>query len=201
MADLVTLTELKDYLGDAPASSDDALLTALLDNVEALYERATLRPVGYYTAAATNVTEVLDGTGSSRLWLAYPIAAITSIALGYDAAAPDDTLDPADATVVSFGAGSRVLTRTDGGWFGTVGQRRYVTVVYDHQGNLPEDAKLPIMDVVASMYRNRGSEGMKSETLGDFYSYTRDDSTAASVVANNMLWQLSVEANRAAVAP
>lgn len=197
MSDIVTVAEFKEYLGDAPASADDALLEALLDNVEALYERATLRPAGFYSAADTGVTEVLDGTGSPNLWLAYPIDEITSITLGYDSASPLETLDATSRSVVSYGVGSRVITRTDGGWFGTVYQRRYVEVVYDHLGNLPEDAKLPIMQVAASLYRNRGSEGMKSETVGSFYSYTRDD--AQTIAESNILWQLSVEANRAVV--
>lgn len=197
MPDIVTVAELKEYLGDAPASSDDALLEALLDNVEALYERACLRDVGFFRASDTDLTEVLDGTGSRNLWLSYPIAAITSITLGYDSAAADETLTVASKAVVSYGVGSRLVTRTDGGWFGLVGQRRYVEVVYDHQGNLPADAKLPIMQVASSLYRNRGSEGMKSETVGSFYSYTRDD--AESIAANNLLWQLSVEANTPAV--
>jgi hypothetical protein len=171
MPDLVTVAEFKVYLG----------------------ERATLREPGWYTAAATARTEVLDGTGSSRLYLAYPIAALTSIKLGYDSTAPTETLDATNKSVVVYGVGSRLITRTDGGVFGTVRQARYVEVVYDHAGNLPEDAKLPIMEVAASAYRNRGSEGMKSETVGSFYSYTRDDAVAAA--ANNVNWQLSVAAN------
>jgi hypothetical protein len=194
MSDLVSLAELKLYLGDAPATADDALLQALLDNVEAMYERDTLRAPGYYQAADTGVTEVLDGTGSSRLYLAYPIDDITSIALGYDSASPLESLDPTARSVVVFGVGSRLITRTDGGWFGTVGQPRYVEVVYDHLGNLPEDAKLPIMEVVASIYRQRGAEGMRSETLGSFYSYTRDEAQAAA--ATNVNWQASVALNR-----
>jgi hypothetical protein len=190
MADLVTLSDLKTYLGDAPASSDDALLTLILNDVEALYEAATLRPPGFYTAGASGRTEVLDGTGSPRLYLAFPISAVTSIKLGYDPASPSETLAVASKSVVVYGVGSRIITRTDGGVFGTVRQARYVQVVYDHLGNLPEDAKLPIMEVAASAYRNRGSEGMKSETFGTFYSYTRDDAQAAA--ANNALWQISV---------
>jgi hypothetical protein len=194
MPDIVTLPELKTYLGDAPASDDDTLLTALLDDVEALFESATLRPPGYYQAAATDVTEILDGTGSSRLWLTYPIAALTSITLGYDSI---ETLDLTSRAAVVYRVGSRLVTRTDGGWFGHVRQAGYVEVVYDHQGNLPEDAKLPIMEVVASMYRGRGNEGMKSETVGSFYSYTRDD--AQTVAQTNPNWQLAVENNRPAV--
>jgi hypothetical protein len=194
MADLVTLTELKTYLGDAPASADDALLTALLNDVEAMYERDTLHPAGFYQAAATGVTTVLNGTGSSFLYLPYAIDDITSITLGYDAASPTETLDVTNASAVSFGSGERLVVRTDGGWFGTIAQRRYVHVVYDHLGNLAEDAKLPIMEVVASIYRGRGSEGMKSETVGAFYSYTRDDVQAAA--ATNVNWQQSVALNR-----
>lgn len=193
MPDIVTVNELKAYLGDAPASADDALLGALLDDVEALFESATLRAPGSYTAAATGRTEVLDGTGSRRLYLTYPIAALTSVKLGYDSASPDETLSVTNKSVVVYGLGSRIITRTDGRWFGRVGQPRYVEVVYDHQGNLPADAKLPIMEVVASLYRNRGSEGMKSETVGSFYNYTRDDAQAAA--ASNVNWQQAVANN------
>lgn len=197
MSDIVTLAELKEYLGDVPASADDDLLTSLLDNVEAMYERDTLHPPGFYQAADTGVTVVLNGTGSSYLYLPYAIDEITSIALGYDSASPLETLSVASASVVSYGVGDRLVVRTDGGWFGTISQRRYVHVVYDHLGNLPEDAKLPIMEVVASIYRNRGSEGMRSETLGSFYSYTRDEAQAQA--ATNVNWQQSVALNRPVV--
>jgi hypothetical protein len=194
MPDIVTVDELKAYLGDAPASpGDDDLLESLLDDAEALFESATLRPQGFYTAADTDRTEVLDGTGTRSLFLTYPIAALTSVKLGYDSTSPDETLDLTNKRVVVYGVGSRVITRTDCGRFGWVGQPRYVEVVYDHQGNLPADAKLPIMEVVASIYRNRGSEGMRSETVGSFYSYTRDDVQA--VAATNENWKLAVAAN------
>ena len=193
MPDIVSIEEMLDYLGETPTAADELLLSALLDNVEALYERATLRDVGFYQAADTGVTEVLDGTGSPRLYLSYPIAAITSISLGY---AADEALNVSDPAAVAYAVGSRVVVRTDGGGFGKARQPRYVHVVYDHMGNVPVDAKLPIMEVVASIYRGRGSEGMKSETIGD-YSYTRGD--LQSVSDSNMLWQLSVAVNRAAV--
>jgi hypothetical protein len=196
MSDLVTLPELKVYLGDVPAS-DDELLSQLLDDVEAMYERDTLHPLGFYQAAATGVTTVLNGTGSSYLYLPYAIDDITSITLGYDSASPSETLDVSSASAVSWGQGERLVVRTDGGWFGTMSQRRYVHVVYDHLGNLSEDARLPIMEVVASIYRSRGSEGMKSETVGSFYSYTRDDVQAAA--ATNVNWQASVALNRPVV--
>lgn len=197
MADLVSVPEFKAYLGDAPASSDDELLAALLDDVEALFENATLRPPGTYIAAATGRTEVRDGTGSSRLYLDYPISILTSIKLGYDSASPDETLDATNKRVVVFGVGSRVIARTDGGKFGMVNQPRYVEIIYDHLGNLPEDAKLAIQSVAASIYRRRGSEGMRSETVGSFYSYTRED--AQAVATSDPYWIAAVEAHRPVV--
>lgn len=195
MPDIVTLAEFKAYLGEDPgASANDTFWTALLDNVEALFESATLRPPGYYTAAATGREEIKDGTGSRSLWLDYPVDVLTSVTLGWDSS---EVLDLTDRAVIHYAEGSRVLRRTDGGWFGTVGQAGYVAVVYNHQGNLPADAKLPIMEVAAGMYRNRGSEGMKSETVGSFYSYTRED--AQTVAETNANWQLAVQNNTPAV--
>jgi hypothetical protein len=122
--------------------------------------------------------------GRKRLYLTYPIDVLTSIKLGY---ATSETLDVTSKSAVVYGVGSRVITRTDGGKFGCVGQPRYVAVVYDHLGNLPADAQLAIKSVVSSVYRNRGSEGMKSETVGSFYSYTRDD--LATATATDPFWQ------------
>lgn len=194
MPDLVTLVEMKAYLGDAPATADDTLLTALLDTVEAQFESATLRVPGYYTAADTARTEIKDGTGSKYLWLDYPVDDLTSVTIGYDGS---EVLDLTDRAVISYSVGSRRLARTDGGWFGSVGQAGYIEVVYDHLGNLPEDAKLAIQSVVASIYRARGSEGMKSETVGDFYSYTRAD--LATATATDPFWQQAVINNTPAV--
>lgn len=198
MPDLVTLDELKTYLtveGEPPADTEDAKLTALLDDIEALFESATLRAPGFYTAAATGRTEVHDGTGSSRLYLDYPLAedGLTTVTLGYNPASPDATLNVSDKSTLVYGAGSRCIARVDGGKFGRVNQPRYVEVVYDHLGDLPENAKLAIMEVVAAVYRNLGSEGMKSETVGAFYSYTRDDAQAAA--GANTHWQDAVAAN------
>jgi len=190
MADLVTLSEFRNYLGDAPAA-DDALLTQLLEDVEALFEAVTLRGTGAYVAAATARTEVLDGTGSARLYLAYPIAVLTSIKLGYDPAVPDETLDVANKLVVVYGVGSRIITRTDGGLFGMVRQARFVQVVYDHQGDLPANAQLAIKSVAAGAYRRRGSEDAKSESVGGFYSRTMLESIADS----DPFWQAAVSAN------
>jgi hypothetical protein len=159
-----------------------------------LYEAATLRPPGYYTSGDTDRTEYKDGTGSRFLYLDYPIEELTSITLGYSST---ELLDHTTRANVVYQVGSRKVTRTDGGWFGSVDQAAYIVIVYDHLGNLPEDARLPIMEVVASMYRSRSLEGMKSETLGSFYSYTLGDVKTAADTNDN--WRISVENNRPVV--
>ena len=177
---LVSLAELKSYLGDAPASADDALLTQLIDDVEALFASEAGRPLDSFTRA-TDRTEVHDGTGSPDLYLDYPLAesGLTSVKLGYNASAPDETLAVTDLSVLVYGEGDRRITRVDGGVFGRAGQRRCVTVGYGHQGDLPESASLAIKSVAALAYRRRGSEAEKSETLGAFYSHTLVNDAAA----------------------
>jgi len=190
---LVTRAELKTYLGDAPASADDALLDALIDDVEALFASDTGRLITSFAAAGTARTEVHDGTGSPYLYLDSPIAVLTSVKLGYDSASPDETLTISDKNVLVYAVGERRLVRTDGGCFGFAGWPRYVQVVYDFGADLAANAKLAIKSVVASVYRQRGSEGMRSETVGAFYSYTRED--AQSATASNDFWQEAVAAN------
>lgn len=191
---LVPLAELKTYLGDAPAASDDALLTQLIDDVEALFASETGRTIASFIAAGSARTEVKDGTGSYDLFLDYPIAALTSVKLGYDASSPDETLAIADKNVLLYAVGSRQLTRSDGGRFGRAGQRRYVQVVYDNAADLATDSHLAIKSVASMAYRRRGSEDVKSETAGNFYSHTM----VADIAASDPFWKTAVTANRRA---
>lgn len=192
MTALVSLSELKSYLGDAPASADDAVLTQLIADVQALFESATLRAPGSYMDA-DEATEVRDGTGSARLYLTYPIAedGLVSVKLGYNSALPTETLNVADKSILVYSEGSRCISRVDGGKFGRLGQPCYVEVVYEHLGNLPEDARLAIKSVCATAYRRRGSEAEKSETLGSFYSHTMIEDVAVS----DPFWTMAVTAN------
>jgi hypothetical protein len=189
---LVTLAEIKSYLGDAPASADDALLAQLITDVEALFASETGRAIESFTDADDR-TEVLDGTGTPDLYLDYPVAedGLISVVLGYNASSPDETLAVADTSVLVYGEGSRRITRVDGGVFGRCGARRCVTVEYEHLGDLPADAKLAIKSVIALAYRRRGSEAEKSETLGAFYSHTMVNDAAA----DDPFWRAAIVAN------
>lgn len=191
---LVTLAEQKTYLGDAPASADDALLTALIDDVEALFASETGRLITSYQAAGTARTEILDATGSAELYLDYPITALTSVKLGNDPAAPDETLTVADKNVLVYAAGSRRIVRTDGGKFGTrAGLPRYVQVVYDFAADLAPNAKIAIKRAVALIYRQRGSEDVATESASGFYS------REMAHLVDDPIWRMAVMSNRRSV--
>lgn len=191
MADLVSLAELRTHLNNPPEADND-LLEDLLENVEALFESETGRGQTPFIAAATR-TEVRDATGTPELFIDYPINTITSIKLGYDPSSPDETLDVADKNVVVFGQGSRQITRTDGGIFGAPSRRRYIQVVYAHQADLPEDAKLAIKSACAIAYRRRGSEEAQSEQID---GYSRQlTGQLADVLSTDPFWTRAVSAH------
>jgi hypothetical protein len=153
--DLVSLADLQTFLS---VSGDDALLTDLLEHLEALFESETGRAGMPFQDAANDQAEVHDGTGSAHLYLNYPISNIDSVKIGYDESDPIETLDPTDVDELTYTVGHRRLSRTDGGTFGLAGKPRSVHVQYDTQADLPEDAQLAIKRAVAQVYRQRGSE-------------------------------------------
>lgn len=188
MPDLVSVEDLQTFL-ELSSGTDDALLGDLLDHAEGLFESECGRKDAPFTAADTARSEVKDGTGSPELYLDYPISDVTSISIGFDSLNFEDTLDPDDPDVVVWGAGSRRIERVDGGIFGRLGKPRYLTILYDFQADLPEEAQLAIKKVVAQVYRQRGSEGATREQIG---SYIR---TMAKQVKDDPLWRRAVAGN------
>jgi hypothetical protein len=189
MPDLVNVADLKTFL-EITGSDDDALLGDLLDHAEGLFESETGRKDAPFTAADTARSEVKDGTGSAELYLDYPISDVTSISIGFDSSDFEDTLDPDDPDIVVWGAGSRKIERVDGGIFGRLGKPRYLTIVYDFQADLPEEAQLAIKRVVGQIYWQRGSEDADREQIG---SYMRK---LSNLVDTDPLWRRAVEGNR-----
>lgn len=195
MSQFVDLADLKTFLGDAPASSDDVLLQDLLDEIEALFLNECGRSE---STAPGDVVEVLDGTGTAGLYLEFPIAedGLTSVKLGYNSASPDETLAVTDKSILVYGEGSRVVRRTDGGTFGRGGEPRYVTVEYEHQGDEVSGAELAIKRACALVYRQRGSEDVSDETVGSFYSRTMAK-FGRDFVGDDPIWRMAVAANTA----
>lgn len=165
MAELLTLVELKDHMG-IRSKAFDSQLTALRDEVKALFESAAGRTDTPFVDAASRV-EVRDGTGSSVLYLDYPVATMTSVLLGFDTSDPVETLTVADTELFRFVVGDRRIVRVDGGVFGRFGAATYVQVTYGHQADLPTVAKPAIKRVCAQLWEQRGSEDASRESLGD----------------------------------
>lgn len=165
MSVLVTILELKDYLA-VTGTGEDGVLQPILDDVEARFLLETRRASAPFAAAQTGRVEVLSGTGCSRLHLDYPIADVTTIKLGFDSTAPDETLDPDDKTKVIWAIGGTVIERIDGGQFGSFGWPLYCQITYNTQADKPRDAARVVMQAAATIYRQRGSEDAASETIG-----------------------------------
>lgn len=187
MSDLVPEGAVLTHLG--LTTTDDVALQIARD-VEALLLRACNRTDRPWQAAQTARTEVHDGTGSVACYLDYPIGALTSVKLGYDAAAPDETLAINDKTVLIWAAGSPRLMRVDGGIFGQYTWPRYIQVVYDAAEDLPAEATRAVLQVTANLYNRRGSEDMTAERMGgysgDLAPELQSDAWAAVVAAHRV---------------
>ena len=191
MSDLVSLAEAKVFLEIPVATTgDDTLLTDLLEHAEGVFESDAGRKSVPFTAAASARSEVRDGTGTRHIDLDYDISDVTSISLGFDSSDFVETLDPDDADEVVWGTSQRRITRVDGGRFGSADWPRYITVVYNHEADLPEEAQQAIKRLVEQVYRQRGSADATKETIG---GYTRD---LSNLMASDPLWRQAVEGNR-----
>ena len=166
MSDLLVLATFKTFLTGTVSDAENAVLISIFEGVEAQFLTAAGRGNLPFIAASTARVEIHDGTGTERLYLDYKISGVTEILIGQDPATPSETLDPTDIDVISFSAGSRQILRTDSGRFARAGRARVVQVTYDHQADLPDDARLAILRVSAQVYEQRGREDAKAENLG-----------------------------------
>lgn len=170
MAELITVAELKDFLAIPSGTTTwDTLLGDLRDQVKELLERACGRDQRPFQDAQAGRIERQDGTGSSELFLDYPIAALSqSILVGGDPAAPDETLSPTDKTKVRWIVGHRRISRVDDGQWKELDAPLVVQVTYNAAADLPKAAKMAVTQVVAAVYRQRGSEDVNAERTGGY---------------------------------
>ncbi len=186
MSDLVPYTEIQAFINTpkALAEAPGNVLERTLDQVEAfLLEDLNRNQIPFQEEELAR-TEIHDGTGSSSVWLDYPIAAATDpILLGHDAANPEETLDPTDPTEIIVLVGDRRIRRVggSGGTLGLVSRRRrnggpcfgpwaepgFVHVTYDTQDDLPGPAQLAVLRGTTLIYNQRGIEETTSHRLPD----------------------------------
>jgi hypothetical protein len=188
VAELVTPTAMREYLGDPNA--DTGLLQALLDETEGWLLTACNREARPFQGPKTARVERHDGTGSPVLRLDYAIKALTSVLLGYDAAVPDETLVVNDQTKLVWAAGTDRLVRVDGGAFGRRGQPNYAQVTYDTAEDRPALAAAAVKSVAAARWRRRGSEEAQSERIGGY------SAEYAPIATSDPVWQAAVAAFR-----
>lgn len=190
MSDLVPLPDVVKFCGIGSTEDNVAFIEAIAIQVESWFLAECHRTGRPFQVAQPARTEVRDSSGGPVLFTDYPMAAVTSLKLGYDPAAPEETIDPADRTKVVWGAGDRRIARVDGRWFGCLGRPRYVEIVYDAQDDLPEDAKLAILRVTAAVFRE--------SDVGEATVERKVDETLAElprVADRDFVWRQAVAAH------
>lgn len=190
MGALTTAQQVLNYLalGSAESGADQAV--DLAGRVEHLLLRQCRREGRPFQTAQAGRVERRDGTGGVSCWLDYPVTTLTAVVLGYNPSAPDETLSVADPTVLVWRAGSRRLTRVDGGSFGAFDAPLWIQVTYDAAADLPEDASLAVLRVTAAIWRQRGAEDTSAERVG---GYSAD---LAKVAESDPVWQMAVQQYR-----
>ena len=164
MATLVTLGEVKLWIGVENADDDD-LITDLISMVSNEVVRYTGRQFD-----DTSKVEYIDGGNVNLIVQAPPINTVTSI---LDTADDDSTVDsglysfdPAAGMIYLDDDSIAVLAVSSAGQAWGVGRRRWkVTYVPDYAGGTPEDIKLAVLTWIADSYANR--DDLSSERLGD----------------------------------
>jgi hypothetical protein len=189
---LVPIADALAYLADVDEDDEAAvaLLTQLVDDVEATFLARCGRAERPFGAAESGREEVYDGNGQATLYLERNITTLTSVKLGYDSSDPDETLDVADQTELNWRAGDNRLVRLDGGVFGCIGQPNVVEVTYDAAAELPRDAALAVTHGVATIWRKLGSEGLRAERVGPY------DDQYAELLEGDPIWMAAVEHHR-----
>lgn len=185
---LLPVSEAMEYLGVEDAQ-EIPVVESLIDQVEALFLSQCGRRERPFVDAQSARTEVHDGTGGATLYLDYPLTTLTSVKIGANVAAPDETLNVASLDVLRFAAGERRLRRVDGGTFGDACNPRVVHVTYDAQAELPRDAQLAILRVMAAVYRRRGSEEARAERYGGF------SADFADAAESDPIWKAALSAH------
>jgi hypothetical protein len=164
--DLVSIDDVKAYLGGDLQSNDDSVLTRLITAASAFFTTACGNPI-----LARSYVELYDGKGSTRLYLRNtPVIAVTSVAI-------DEVPIPASIAVADPGwvqNGNVIILF--GYWF----SRGYANVAVSYQAGYaatPADVAEAVIELVGLRYRGKDRLGKASESMGGIAttSYTQKD--------------------------
>lgn len=170
---MIAVADLLAWLGNPSEPGVSTLLTALEARAVEILETETGRHFG----ASAPLTEYLRGDGATKLRLNENPAAITSVeyrtyvgeawtaiasgdADGWELRAP-----PAGSV-----AGATLLRKAGYRWSTSYEYKVAYSFGYT-AGAEPGDIQQAVMEIVAFLYQERGREGLRGETIGD-YSYS-----------------------------
>jgi hypothetical protein len=181
---LVSLNEVKEHLDlDLEDQVPDRRLSSIRDAVEALLAEQTGKVFGPAEAA---IVEDIDGTDTQSIWTTRPIGELTSIEINDGYAESDAYVTPLDVTQdCRVDNQRRIRTRS---WRFPCGVKN-IRVTYDSDAYQPAIAKEAVLELIAIIWRRRGSEEARSEQLGTFtHVFMRD------VMKESTMWRLAVDA-------
>ncbi len=174
--DLISLADVKAYLGGDLQSNDDAVLARLISAASAFFVTACGRPI-----LEQGHSELYDGKGNGRLYLRQtPVTGVTSLSID-GATVPQATVPGEPGWRLN---GNIVLLF--GHWF----NRGLVNVSVSYTAGYvtpPADVAEAVMELVGLRYRGRDRLGKVTESIGGMAttSYTQRDVSpfVASVIA------------------
>jgi len=163
---LVTLADIKTFLGINNSESDD-VLNLLIDQVSTLIETK----VGRNLESDTYTDEEYDGTGISELKLDnFPVTTFTRLQRN-DAAKNEDDWEDEEAEDYWVENDTGVITKISRFLSGKYKYR--VTYVAGY-ADIPTDIQYVAMSMISYIYKNRKVVGIKAESLGD-HSVTMEE--------------------------
>jgi len=176
MGDLVTLADVKAYLGGDLQSNDDTVLSRLISAASVFFTTACAREILERT-----YTEVYDGKGSGRLFLRQtPVTGITLVAIDGVSVPPSPASSQPGWTL-----NGNILVLA-GHWF----RRGLGNVAVTYSAGYaapPADVAEAVMELVGMRYRGKDRLGKVSESMGGIAttSYAQKDVSPfiASVIA------------------
>lgn len=174
--DLVSLTDVKAYLGGDLQSNDDAVLGRLISAASAFFVTACARPI-----LEQSYSELYDGKGNGRLYLRQtPVTGVTGLSI--DGVAVPEAMAPGEP---GWRLNGNVVLLF-GHWF----NRGLVNVSVSYSAGYPAapaDVAEAVMELVGLRYRGRDRLGKVTESIGGMAttSYAQKDVSPfiASVIA------------------
>ena len=153
--DLISMADVKAYLGGDLQSNDDAVLARLISAASAFFVTACARPI-----LERSYSELYDGKGNGRLYLRQtPVTAVTALSI-------DDV--PVPRATIPGEPGWRLngnIILLFGHWF----HRGLMNVAVTYTAGYPAppaDVAEAVMELVGLRYRGRDRLGKISEGLG-----------------------------------